>query len=272
MCNDGVPSTIALPITQRGPRSSPRRIFSRQTWWYGSPRRRPAAEETVDAVPALDRLIAVAIEIADREGRAALTMRRLAGELGVGAMSLYRHVPDKEELTRLMADVAFGAEPLPEPGPEGWRAKLELCARVQRRAYRRHPWLTTTMLDSLVRPPAVPSGMLHVDWQLRALAGLGLSPRTALQTVIALDGYVGGIAASNAFEVEAEHVTGISGARRLAASLELMTEIFASGRLDTLAAAIPEDATTLADLDELFEFGLRTHLDGIAALIAAAAR
>ncbi|GCD95554.1 hypothetical protein [Embleya hyalina] len=59
----------------------------------GGRRGRPAAEEPADTVPALDRPIAVAIDIADREGRTALTMRRLAGELGVGAMSLWSCAP-----------------------------------------------------------------------------------------------------------------------------------------------------------------------------------
>ena len=56
-------------------------------------------------------------------------------------MTLYRYVPDKEELVRLMADTAFGTQPLPEPGPAGWRAKLELAAQLQWSIYRRHPWL-----------------------------------------------------------------------------------------------------------------------------------
>ncbi|MFC4910030.1 TetR/AcrR family transcriptional regulator C-terminal domain-containing protein [Actinomadura gamaensis] len=218
-----------------------------------------------------DVVVRAAIDLADREGLTALTMRRLAARLNVGPMSLYRYIPDKDELLRLMADVAFGEEALPEPGPDGWRAKLELSARVQWRAYRRHPWLPAIMHNSLVRPPAVPSGVRMVDWEVRALGGLGLSGHDTLHTVLALDGYVGGIAASHALEVQAEHDTGITGRERMSADRSLHADLFAGGRFGALAAVIPPGATVLADLDELFEFGLRLHLDGIDALLARSA-
>lgn len=215
-----------------------------------------------------DVVVRAAIRLADGEGLTALTMRRLAARLGVGPMSLYRYIPDKDELLRLMADVAFGEEGPPEPGPPGWRAKLELSAHIQWRAYRRHPWLPTIMHNSLVRPPAVPSGVRMVDWELRALEGLGLGGHAMLHTVLALDGYVGGIAASDALETQAEHDTGITGQERMSADGALHAEMFASGRFPALAAAIPSGAKTLADLEELFEFGLRLQLDGIAVMLA----
>ncbi|WP_433337755.1 TetR/AcrR family transcriptional regulator C-terminal domain-containing protein [Spirillospora sp. CA-294931] len=244
----------------------------------GPPRPDGAAVRAPGAgTPPLDRaepgstramVIQAAIDLADREGLTALTMRRLAAHLEVSPMALYRYIPDKDELLRQMADAAFGAQEPPDPGPPGWRAKLELSARTQWRAYRRHPWLPTVMHSSLVRPPAVPSGIRMVDWELRALEGLGLSRHDRLHTVLALDGYVGGIAASNALEVQAEHDTGISGRERIAADRPLHAELFGSGRFPSLQAALPAGATTLTDLDELFEFGLRHQLDGIAAMLA----
>ncbi|MFI0454573.1 TetR/AcrR family transcriptional regulator C-terminal domain-containing protein [Actinomadura sp. 6N118] len=229
---------------------------------------RPRAQGTVEPGTTREVVIRAAIRLADRDGLNALTMRRLAAHLEVGPMSLYRYIPDKEELLRLMADVAFGEEEPPEPGPSGWRAKLELAARLQWRAYRRHPWLPTIMHNSLVRPPAVSSGIRMVDWELRALEGLGLSRHDMLHTVFALDGYVGGIAASNALEVQAEHDTGVTGQERIAAERALHAELFGPGRFPALAASVPADATSITDLDELFEFGLRHQLDGIAAMLA----
>ncbi|MGJ5893967.1 GntR family transcriptional regulator [Streptomyces sp. V2] len=228
----------------------------------------PSTRGTVEPGSTREVVIRAAIRLADRDGLNALTMRRLAADLGVGPMSLYRYIPDKEELLRLMADVAFGEEEPPEPGPPGWRAKLELSARLQWRAYRRHPWLPTIMHSSLVRPPAVFSGIRLVDWEIRALEGLGLTPYDRLHTVFALDGYVGGIAASNALEVQAEHDTGVTGQERIAAERALHADIFGSGRFHALAACVPTDATTVTGLDELFEFGLRHQLDGIAAMLA----
>lgn len=233
------------------------------------PRPESAARERDEPELTRDRLVRTAISLADTHGRAALSMRRLAAEVGVGAMSLYRYVPDKDELLRLMADAAFGEERLPEPGPTGWRAKLELAARLQWRAYRRHPWMVAIMHNSLIWPPTVASGIRFVDWELGALSGLGLDERTALHTILALDGYVGGIAASNALEVESEQRSGVSGAQRMAADRQLRAQIFESEPLPNLMACLTPGARTLADLDDVFERGLGHQLDGIGAMLAA---
>ncbi|MFC7642163.1 TetR/AcrR family transcriptional regulator [Streptosporangium lutulentum] len=74
-------------------------------------------------------MLLTAIAIADREGLDAVSMRRLASELDAGAMSLYRHVANKDELVTQMVDEVFAEPELPTPGPEGWRAKLELISR-----------------------------------------------------------------------------------------------------------------------------------------------
>lgn len=216
--------------------------------------------------PHRERIVRTAITIADHEGRTAVSMRRVAAELGVGTMSLYRHVPDKDELVRLMADAAFGAEELPEPGPDGWRAKLELVARLQWKMYRRHPWLAPVLLNSLNRPPAVPAGMRHVDWELRALEGLGLDERTMLYLVVTLNGYTGGMAISRSMEVEAELDSEISSTDRHEAEGGLVADVFAAeglGKLAQAATRVPD----IGSLDELFEFGLQRQLDGVATFL-----
>jgi len=220
--------------------------------------------------PSSDSVVRAGIDVADAHGVGGLSMRRLAMEVGIGVMSLYHYVPDKAALLRRMADTAFGEEQLPEPGPEGWRAKLELSARLQWRSYRRHPWLVSIMHNSLTHPPAIASGMRFVDWELRALRGSGLEPRAALHTVLALDGYVGGIAASNALEVEAETDTGISATERMAADRPLHDELFGRETFPDLTAALESGATALADVDEIFEWGLQQQLDGIGARLCGA--
>lgn len=223
----------------------------------------PPAHTTAE--PSSGDVVQAAIALADTHGLAALSMRRLATEVDIGVMSLYRYVPDKAALLRMMADTAFGEERLPDPGPEGWRAKLELSARLQWRAYRRHPWLVSIMHNSLTHPPTVASGIRFVDWELRALRGLGLESRVALHTVLALDGYVGGVAASNALEFESETGTGVSPAQRMAADRQARNEIFESEAFPDLTATFVPGATTLADLDDIFECGLQHQLDGIGA-------
>jgi DNA-binding transcriptional regulator YhcF (GntR family) len=224
------------------------------------------AERTPQRAP-LGRaaLVRAAITLADAEGITALSMRRLAAELGVGPMVLYRHVPDKDELLRLMADAALAEADLPEPGPAAWRPRLELAARAQWGAYRRHPWLAPILLNSLVRPPVLVAGLRLVDWSLRALSGSGLRRRVKLQVIMTLNGWVGGLAVSNTFEVQAEQDTGIPGDHRLAADMVLLEGYLESGRFPVLTEVLTgvEDV----DLDEAFEFGLQRQLDGIAALL-----
>ncbi|GAA4529993.1 GntR family transcriptional regulator [Amycolatopsis samaneae] len=228
----------------------------------GTARRR---DEPAGLALSRERLVAVAIRLADTEGRAALSMRRLAAELGVGPMSLYRYVPDKDELLRLMADTAFGAEELPEPGPRHWRTRLELGARVQWRAYRRHPWLAPILLNSLVRPPVITSGVRNLDWLLRAFSDTALDRRMRVHVVVTMNGYIGGLAATNAFEVESEQDTGISSAQRLESDMGLLEELLASGRYPTLSGGMLD--VELDGLDEIFELGLKLQLDGLAHLL-----
>lgn len=267
---DRVPSTRAL-VREWGvamaTAAKALSVLGEQGWVRAVPGSGTVVADRTPAKPPLGRaaLVRAAIALADAEGLAALSMRRLAAELGVGPMALYRHVPDKDELLRLMADVALGAAELPEPGPAAWRPRLELAARAQWRAYRAHPWLAPILLNSLVRPPVLAAGLRLVDWSLRALAGTGLRRRVKLQVVMTLNGWVGGLAASNAFEVQAEQDTGISGDQRLSADMALLTGYLESGRYPVLTEVMTgvEDV----DLDEAFEFGLRRLLDGIGVLL-----
>src|SRR3954468_9851164 len=87
----------------------------------------------------LDRIVAVAVRVADAEGLDAVSMNRVAKELRTGAMSLYRYVESKQELLGLMIDAAIGEVP-PTPPTGGWRARLERWAWATVRGMRAHPW------------------------------------------------------------------------------------------------------------------------------------
>ncbi|MQA79371.1 MAG: GntR family transcriptional regulator [Streptosporangiales bacterium] len=207
-------------------------------------------------------LLRTAITIADTEGLDAVSMRRLAAHLGVGPMSLYRHVANKDDLLIQMADRAFGEIDLPEPGPEGWRAKLELIARQQWQLCRRHLWLPRTV--SFTRPLLVPSMMAHTEWTLRALDGLGLPLTTRMREALTLHALVLTVALSMADEAEAEQNTGVTLDRWSATQRTRAHELLNSGRFPLLAT-IPEG--TARDLDRLFEYSLARHLDGFTALV-----
>jgi DNA-binding transcriptional regulator YhcF (GntR family)/AcrR family transcriptional regulator len=208
------------------------------------------------------RIRRTAVAVADREGIEAVTMRRIAAELGVGPMSLYRHVATKEELLLQMIDEIVGPDDLPEPGPDGWRARLELVARRQWELYRRHLWVARAV--SFTRPLLVPGLAAHTEWTLRALDGLGLPRRTCVREALALHALVNTAALSVADEVEAEQETGVTLDRWRREQRERTAALLDRERFPLLAAA-PEDA--FADLDGLFEYTLARHLDGFAVLL-----
>jgi DNA-binding transcriptional regulator YhcF (GntR family) len=210
-----------------------------------------------------EEVLRTAIAIADVEGLDAVSMRRLAAELGIGPMSLYRHVANKEELVTQMVDEAFGEPELPVPGPEGWRAKLELISRRQWELCRRHLWLPRAV--SFTRPLLVPNMMAHTEWTLRALDGLGLPMATRVREALTLHALVVTAALSMADEVEAEQETGMTLDRWWLAQRKRADELLHSGRFPLLASVHHE---TVSDLDGLFEYGLARHLDGFAALVA----
>ncbi|MEU6724395.1 TetR/AcrR family transcriptional regulator C-terminal domain-containing protein [Nonomuraea wenchangensis] len=228
--------------------------------------RQPAARPRQAGAPkqALNRghTLRTAIAIADREGLDAVSMRRIAAEMGVGPMSLYRHVAGKDELVMQMADEVFGEVELPEPGPDGWRAKLELIARRQWELCRRHLWLPRAV--SFTRPLLAPRVMEHTEWTLRALDGLGLDMATRIREALTLHALVVSASLSMAQEAEAEQETGVTLDRWWRTQQERTGALLGTGRFPLLAAIAAE---TVSDVDALFEYGLARHLDGFAAML-----
>ncbi len=220
--------------------------------------RRPPSETELTR----DRVVATAITIADAEGLDALSMRRVATDLDVATMSLYRHVPGKDELVLLMADAVCGERLLPEPPPADWRTALELLTREQWAGYRRHEWLAHVM--SMTRPDPVPNAMAHTDWAMRALDGLGLDLRTMLLMAVTLANHVRGTAENLESETQAQRDTGLTAGEWM--RTVPLENVFASRPLPMLAEATRRADVEL-DLDALFEFGLRRLLDGFAAVI-----
>ncbi|MFF3597020.1 TetR/AcrR family transcriptional regulator C-terminal domain-containing protein [Kitasatospora indigofera] len=212
------------------------------------------------------RIVRAAVEIADAEGLAALSMRGVAARLGVAAMSPYRYVGSKEELLLLMADAAFGEAAYPAVPPEGWRAQLELGARTLWSLFRRHPWLA--QLGSLTRPLLLPNLMVHAEWALRALDGRGLDARAMLDVHVLLYGYVEGIAANLEREAQAEAATGLSEDEWMDRQAPAFRAITSSPRYPVFSRLVQSfEGGYDLDLDTLFEFGLRSLLDGLTGLV-----
>lgn len=144
-----------------------------------------AASTADDRAPlSRQRIVQAAIDIADAEGLGALSMRRLAADLGYEAMSLYNHVANKGDLLDAMAD-AVAAE-LERPAPDlGWRPALRADVLAERAALTRHPW-ATTLLSSRLPGPA---RLAHMEWRLRTLADAGLPDEVAHHGFHALDNH-----------------------------------------------------------------------------------
>ncbi|MEN3305469.1 MAG: hypothetical protein V7603_1671 [Micromonosporaceae bacterium] len=224
-----------------------------------APRRVPRQAELAPA-----RIVSTATAIADSEGLAALSMRRLATELGVATMALYRHVRGKDELVLMMAESLFAQIPPPRSPPRGWRAQLEAIARLQWTVYGQHPWLAPVI--SVTRPQLMPNGMAHTEWTLRALGGLGLDPNTRLHAAITLLAYVRGLAMNFESEARARQDTGMTDQEWVESQDAAYGAAFAAGPYPVLASLTADSRIDL-DLDSLFEFGLRSLLDGYAVRI-----
>ncbi|MGO1056363.1 TetR/AcrR family transcriptional regulator C-terminal domain-containing protein [Crossiella sp. CA198] len=220
------------------------------------PRRTPATAPTLTRA----RITAAAIKLADAEGLDAVTMRRLATDLGTGPMSLYRHLAGKDELVHLMMRRVFGSHPLPAPAPPGWRARLTAVSRIQWAIYRAHPWLPE--LVSITRPRLIPEAMAHTEWTLAALAGLGLGRAERVREAVTIPAFVRGVALSHAAELQASKDTGLSATEWWQAQEQEIMVHLESGRYPCLSTM---DSSAVEDLDGLFEHGLTRHLDGLAA-------
>ncbi|QIQ04637.1 GntR family transcriptional regulator [Streptomyces liangshanensis] len=217
-----------------------------------------------------ERIVEAAVEIADAEGLAALSMRGVAARLGVAAMSPYRYVDSKEDLVLLMADAAFGEAEYPDAAdvPDDWRGRVELGTRTLWRLYRKHPWLA--QLHPLTRPLMLPNLMVHAEWMLSALEGHGLDPVTMFDLHVLLYSYVQGLAVNLEREAQAAASTGLTEDEWLDGQAAAMNRILTSPRYPAVTRVITGlgDHYDL-DLDALLEFGLRPLLDGIAGIVEA---
>lgn len=221
----------------------------------------------------IDDIVAAAIDIADSEGLPAVTMRRIAQRLNVGAMSLYTYVPGKAELLDLMLDQVYGDQPLHDVEAESWHSRIEACAREDWSLYQRHPWVLQV---SEARALLGPNELARFERALRSVANVGLSGREMVFVVNLVASFVRGAAQVSIDSARAADQTGLTDQQWWAARSPILDLYFDASRYPTLAdinlerekdpvCDAPEESVRL--VWESFEFGLDRILDGIEALL-----
>ncbi|MGW4463960.1 TetR/AcrR family transcriptional regulator [Micromonospora sp. NPDC004704] len=225
--------------------------------WRGPEKPAPRSGLTVD------RIVDTAIELADAEGLAALSMRKLAERLGVGVMSLYTYVPSKAELVDVMLDAVLGRMDRPDEGDLDWRTRLEHIARENLTTYQRHPWMLEVAVQ---RPPMGPHLIAKYDYELRALSGIGLTEVEMDSVLTLLLGYVAGAARGTVEAAQVERRTGMTDEQWWAAQAPLLEQVLDPDRYPVASAvgsAAGEANQGAYDPNGAFEFGLERVLDGI---------
>ena len=175
------------------------------------------------------QVVAAAIAIADAEGLEALTMRRLAAELGAGVMSLYTYVRDKDDLVDQMVDRISAFDPA-HPGPE----LLDLV-RWQRDLMLRHPWLPAALPNRRLTGPNM---LGYLERGLAALAPTGLPGGAKMEILALLTGFVASYVAHERAQAQA----GITDPERIAAQVSQLEAAVATGAYPELARVLSEDA------------------------------
>ncbi|MDA0566174.1 TetR/AcrR family transcriptional regulator [Streptomonospora sp. S1-112] len=223
----------------------------------------------------VERIVDAAVRLADREGLGAVTLARVAKELGYTAMSLYRHVGSKDELFVLMGDAAQGPPPDVPGGSTDWREGVRRWAAALAELAARRPWLAELPVQG---PPSGPNAVAWLDAGLRTLRDTGLDWGQKVGIVLVVSSYVrqaGSMArqmeegrrASGRDQAQVERDYGRALARLVdPGRFPDAAALFASGVFE----APPEPLEGGPPVDHDFVFGLELILDGVAATIAAA--
>jgi AcrR family transcriptional regulator len=217
----------------------------------------------------IEAIVAAAIRLADAEGLEAVSMARVAEQLGFTTMSLYRHVASKDELLQLMWNAsAQGAESIVLEG-DGWRERLRMWATIQREAIDRHPWITQMPMAA---PPMAPSSLTFVERGLEAMDGSGLADADKLRIIGLISSYTLSEARMAHDAARAARAAAAAGAPQPAWTWEGLVREVADEqtypRLHRLAwAGDVGDDPSGWDEQEEFRFGLDRILDGVEALI-----
>jgi AcrR family transcriptional regulator len=204
-----------------------------------------------------EAIVGAAVGLLDAEGLEALSMRRIAEQLGTGAASLYWHVGSKDGLLDLVMDYVIGEQEVPDPEPGRWQEQLKQVARQQRTLVLRHPYIVEV---SIGRIPMGPNALRYSERVLAILKAGGVPDTLAVQGYLLLIATVNGFLLDEVGDAQPGDPP-----EALQETADQASEFIASlpaGRFPTMVALAKEFA--LADPDPRFELLLDIFVTGIA--------
>lgn len=198
-------------------------------------------------------MLRAAIAFADAKGIESLSMRKLGQELGVEAMSLYKHVANKDDMLDGMVDVVFSEFDLPSDGVH-WTEAMRLRATSARQALSRHPW-AIGLTESRMKPG--PANLRHHDSVIGCLREAGFSIEMAIHAYSALDSYIYGFALQ-------EKSLPFDTSDQVGEVAEIILSQFPADEYPYLAESVVEHITKSGwEYSDEFQFGLDLILDGL---------
>lgn len=201
-----------------------------------------------------DRILTAALRLADEEGLSALSMRKVAAQLSVEAMSLYNHIGNKADIVAGITDLVAGEIDLPTPDFD-WKGQMKTRSRSAHRVLMQHPWAAAQFQQP--RTPG-PSMMTYIDATLGCLMAVGFTPAQADHARNTIDNHVYGFTLV--------HLTRPTRSREIARQAKKMLKEIPQDRYPNLHRRTQEmSETTSTEVDD-FDFGLDLILDGLDAM------
>ena len=207
-----------------------------------------------------DDVVQAAMQIADADGLAAVTMHAVASRLGFTTMALYRYFPTKETLIDAIVDAGLGSPPRPTEPRGDWRGEVAAWARAKRAMLCARPWLGEL---PFVAAPHGPNWLRWLEAVVDPLASTGLSSADVGEMLSVIDGYTRG-ASDTAISLARARARGTSDEEWAAAVGADLGRAIGDPRFPKFAALLvsPSDGHPRT-MDESFDFGLERVLDGI---------
>ncbi|MGW2156865.1 TetR/AcrR family transcriptional regulator [Nonomuraea sp. NPDC001699] len=208
-----------------------------------------------------------AVRIADTEGLEAATMRRIAAEIGTGAMSLYRYVPNRDNLVELMADRLTGEIDVTGLPSGDWRADLTRYADELRAMWLRHPWVATVQRSL---PSFGPNQVLLIERLMGVLdAFVPIDENLTLMAL--LNGYIEGAVREEISSAGEFRRSGLSESEWMARSGPRIEQLVNSGEYPIFTKIVMQAGRPHLSRDDQFRHGLQRVLDCVAGALPAAA-